>query len=835
MSAQKRQPLPWLAVLGTGSAIGGAILALPPMALQAPWSWLAPACMIAAAILAATVGWRAQQQVSDLDTALTRANLAESERNALQHDVHLRERLECELVQAKQAAEAAVLAKGEFLATMSHEIRTPLNGIIPMLELIAQGPLDLDQSEMLRAANNSSLQLLRIVDDILDYSKLEANRLELETTAFNLRELLDDVLQLMQRAAEAKGLRMTLQLDRAVRLPVRGDPVRLRQVLSNLLGNAIKFTARGGIDLHVRRLGESPAQHVLRFEVRDTGIGISAERQERLFQAFTQADASTTRLYGGTGLGLAICKRIVELMGGRIGLESQPDHGATFWFEIALLKVIGDISHADSHMPRLHALLVSPDQRLYQRLNRLLTNWGVQVSKVDSTQEALERLRTGNSKRSTYDLVIGDLDGMRHSARALQRAVARLPAPQTTRLIWLYGDTEIPEEIRAHGALLSRQAADLDLRSMLALDPPAVEASAERPKEDTYVNTLKALDTNAQIESERTKERSTPPPTHTMANDSNAKTTPSQYRLLLVEDNPVNMMVAQRLLEALGYRADTVENGALALTQLAQQPYDLVLMDCQMPVLDGYAATRQWRQSEANGTRARLPIVAMTANAMAGDRQRCLDAGMDDYLSKPIDQTRLAACLQRWLPSRPAMRTQTHVPASAVTGMDAGMANASAVHDTGSSRPSLPTKDAAAAIAATPTPASAAIESTGPVVVAKQVLEIEVLDELREVIGNANTAQIVDTFLGDAPLLIQRMEQAVATAEQALLRDAAHTLKSSAANVGAQPLSAAALRIEAGARAGTLEHPAVEVSQVIAEFAQARLALNGYLTMLRNA
>ncbi|WP_045737662.1 hybrid sensor histidine kinase/response regulator [Xanthomonas sp. MUS 060] len=834
MSAQKRQPLPWLAVLGTGSAIGGAILALPPMALPAPWSWLAPACMIAAAILTATVGWRAQQQVSDLDTALTRADLAESERNALQHDVHLRERLECELVQAKQAAEAAVLAKGEFLATMSHEIRTPLNGIIPMLELIAQGPLDLDQSEMLRAANNSSLQLLRIVDDILDYSKLEANRLELETTAFNLRELLDDVLQLMQRAAEAKGLRMTLQLDRAVRLQVRGDPVRLRQVLSNLLGNAIKFTARGGIDLHVRRLGESPAQHVLRFEVRDTGIGISAERQERLFQAFTQADASTTRLYGGTGLGLAICKRIVELMGGRIGLESKLDHGATFWFEIALLKVIGDISHADSHMPRLHALLVSADQRLYQRLNRLLTNWGVQVSKVDSTQEALERLRTGNSTRSTYDLVIGDLDGMRHSARALQRAVARLPAPQTTRLIWLYGDTEIPEEIRAHGALLSRQAADLDLRSMLALDPPATEVSAGSPKEDTYVNALKALDTNAQIESERTKERSTPP-THTMANDSNAKTTPSQYRLLLVEDNPVNMMVAQRLLEALGYRADTVENGALALTQLAQQPYDLVLMDCQMPVLDGYAATRQWRQSEANGTRARLPIVAMTANAMAGDRQRCLDAGMDDYLSKPIDQTRLAACLQRWLPSRPSMRTQAHVPASAVTGMDAAMANASAVHDAGSSRPFLPTKDAAAAIAATPTPASAATESTGHVAVAKQVLDIEVLDELREVIGNANTAQIVDTFLGDAPLLIQRMEQAVATAEDALLRDAAHTLKSSAANVGAQTLSAAALRIEAGVRAGTLEHPAVEVGQAIAEFAQARLALNGYLAILRNA
>ncbi|CBA14839.1 hybrid sensor histidine kinase/response regulator [Xanthomonas albilineans] len=838
MSAQKRQPLPWLAVLGTGSAIGSAILALPPMALPAPWPWLAPACMIAAAILAATAGWRAQQQIRELDAALTRADLAESERNALQRDVHLRERLERELVQAKQAAEAAVLAKGEFLATMSHEIRTPLNGIIPMLELIAHSPLDLDQREMLRAANTSSLQLLRIVDDILDYSKLEANRLELETTAFNLRELLDDVLQLMQRAAEAKGLRMALQLDRAVRLPVRGDPVRLRQVLSNLLGNAIKFTARGGIDLHVRRLGESPAQHVLRFEVRDTGIGISAERQERLFQAFTQADASTTRLYGGTGLGLAICKRIVELMGGRIGLESKLDHGAIFWFEIPLLKVIGDLSQGNGQMPCLHALLVSADPRLYQRLNRLLPNWGVQVSKVDCTQEALERLRNGNSARSTYDLVIGDLDGMRHSARALQRAVARLPAPQTTRLIWLYGDMEIPEEIRAHGALLSRQAADLDLRSMLALDPPATAVNAGMPKEYTAVDTLPATDTKTEIESERAKGRGTPdntPRTDAMTSKSNLQTTPSQYRLLLVEDNPVNMMVAQRLLEALGYRADTVENGAAALTQLAQQAYDLVLMDCQMPVLDGYAATRQWRQSEANATQARLPIVAMTANAMAGDRQRCLDAGMDDYLSKPIDQTRLKACLQRWLPTRPSMSAQAHVPATMVPGMGATMADSSAVHNASSSTQLPPTKQPTATIAATPTPASAATESTKPLALAQQVLEIEVLDELRDVVGNANTAQIVDTFLGDAPQLIQRMEQAVATTQDALLRDAAHTLKSSAANVGAQALSAAARRIEAGVRAGTLEHPTVEVSQVIAEFAQARLALKGYLTTLRNA
>ncbi|MBO9880522.1 response regulator [Xanthomonas sp. D-109] len=881
-------------------AVAGTLLALPPLALPlpAPWHWLAPGCMAAAAALATLAGCRARQQIERLDAALARAALAESERNALQHDVHARERLEQELLQAKQAAEAAtraaeaaVLAKGEFLATMSHEIRTPLNGIIPMLELIGRGPLGLDQREMLRAASTSSLQLLRIVDDILDYSKLEANRLELEITTFNLRELLDGVLELMQRAAEAKGLRMTLQLDPAVRLPVRGDPVRLRQVLSNLLGNAVKFTARGGIDLGVRRLGETPAQHLLRFEVRDTGIGISADRQEHLFQAFTQADASTTRLYGGTGLGLTICKRIVELMGGRIGVTSRQGQGATFWFEIPLLKVIGDLAQHPGGLPRLQALLVGADQRLQQRLSVLLPNWGVQVSKVDSTQEALERLRgngSGSVARPAYDLVIGDLDGLRQSARALQRAVARLPAPQTTRLVWLYGEADIPEEIRAHGALLSRQAPDIDLRSMLALAPATPHLANE---------TVGASDDDADTFyhdafAQNAADSPTPPPAAGAARAiADAPPPRSGYRLLLVEDNPVNLMVARRLLESLGHHADSVEDGAAALAQLARQPYDLVLMDCQMPVLDGYAATRQWRQREAEAARPRLPIVAMTANAMAGDRQRCLDAGMDDYLSKPIDRARLETCLQRWLPLQPAT-----LPAGAAFAPEpeAGPATAAAI----ASRPTaealanamhvepqqaghadMPTADAAAATpatassatapstapmpspdhdtrdvppaapvpeqdlasrgataASTPPPASPEADDLElPSAVPAPVLDIAVLDELREVIGGASVSQIVELFLADAPLLIQRLEQAAATAQSDALREAAHTLKSSAANLGALALSAAALRIESGVRTGTLERPVVAVALVIAEFARARLALSGYRASVRDA
>lgn len=825
MPARRRRPLPWLAALSAALAAAGALLAVPALAPSPPWHLLAPVCIGSAALLAVAAGWRARQQASALDAALARAALAESERDALQRDVHLRERLERELVQAKQAAEAAAMAKGEFLATMSHEIRTPLNGIIPMLELIARGQLGAEQREMLRAANDSSLQLLRIVDDILDYSKLEANRLELEITTFNLRELLEGVLQLMQRSAEAKGLRMALHVDPAVRLPVRGDPVRLRQVLSNLIGNAIKFTARGSVELRVRRLGETPAQHLLRLEVRDTGIGISAEQQERLFRSFTQADASTTRLYGGTGLGLAICKRIVDLMGGRIGVESGSDQGATFWFEIPLLKVIGDLPQLQGGLPRLHALLVGADLRLYQRLKGLLPNWGVQLSKVDSTQEALERLRASGAARPPYDLVIGDLDGLRQSARALQRAVGRLPAPHGVRLIWLYGEVEIPDEIRAHGALLSRQAADLDLRGMLALAPAAGSAPAAGPR---------SSESESESESEFESESdpiAEPVPASVAAGApapdaaADPASPPADYRLLLVEDNPVNLLVAQKLLDVLGYRSDSAADGAAALAQLAAQRYDLALMDCQMPVLDGYTATRQWRQSEAAAGRPRLPIVAMTANAMAGDRQRCLEAGMDDYLSKPVNREQLAECLQRWLPHRAAEAAPAGEAAMETVAAAAAAADAIA-----------PAPNPEPAPEPEPTPAARLPDPAPmPLPTPLPVLDIAVLDELRELAGSATTAQIVELFLGDAPQLIQRMEQAAAIPQLDPLRDAAHTLKSSAANVGALALSAAAARIEAGVRAHQLERPAVAVALVIAEFARARLALKGYRNTLHDA
>ncbi len=738
-------------------AAGAAQWLPPPLPAHAVSTVLAGfACLCA---LLAALAARALAETSAAFARRARDNERELQRLRQEQQRHVQ--LEQQLLQAKQDAEAAMLAKGEFLATMSHEIRTPLNGIIPMLEMVAQGPLGAEQREMLNTASESSRALFRIVDDILDYSKLEAQRLELEITTFNLRELLDSLLQLMRRSAAHKGLDITLALDPAVRLAVRGDPVRLRQVLSNLMVNAIKFTERGGIQVQVRRMGETNAQHLLRFEVRDTGIGIDADQQQRLFSAFTQADASTTRLYGGTGLGLAICKRIIDLMHGKIGLDSVPGQGSTFWFEIPLLKVIGDL-RAPAHAAHPRVLLVSTDARLRQRLELVLPNWGFDVRSVDTVQEALDLLRTGGTPQP-WHAVIGDLPSLRLGVAALQRASGE------HRLVWLQGDAPLPAELHDSARVIAREAADAALRT--ALSEPATRAPL--PLQQTPATAAEAPHADV------------PPPARAGGL--------AGARVLLVEDNPVNLLVAQKLLGVLGCEVDTAINGQLALDKLHATPYQAVLMDCQMPVLDGYAATRRWREHEAATQAARLPIIAMTANAMVGDRQRCLDAGMDDYLSKPISREGLQACLLRWC---------------------------------GSSAAADEAPPQAAPAQVEEAPASAVQATTLP------VLDREVLDELREIAG-AETATIIDVFLDDTTPLVRQLQEAAVAPDLEQLRELAHSLKSASANVGALALSAAARRVELAARAGKLERPAVMVALIIAEFARARLALIGYQSDMR--
>ncbi len=780
------QPTPsrWLMTrwLALGAAAGAALaLALDLFGARGPWQGTALLLVVTAIIALIGVVLVMHRRERQMASIAAHAQRGKAEVDALQREIHRHTELEQQLTRAKQAAESAAMAKGEFLATMSHEIRTPLNGIVPMLDLLLHARLLPDQHELVRTAYTSSQQLLRIVDDILDYSKLEANKLDLETTSFNLRDLLEAVMQLMERPAESKGLRLHLHLDPGVRLPVRGDPVRLRQVLTNLISNAVKFTERGAISIYVRRIGETPTQHMLRFEVRDTGIGIAKEAQTRLFQAFTQADASTTRLYGGTGLGLAICQRIVTLMGGRIGVESEPGHGATFHFEVPLLKVVGDMPTREADLSGQRLLMLTTDARVRSRLGMLLPNWGLRVTAVETTQEALDRLRAAATQGPpwSYGVVLADLASMRNTAIALHRNLSRNAQFGDVRVVYLCGDDEIPQELRSGATLLARQAPDAELRVALSKPPQRGEATEER---------------RAQAREQGQQHW--------------------QARVLLVEDNPVNLLVAQRLLSVLGLECDTASNGEAALLRMRDGNYDLVLMDCQMPVLDGYSATRRWRELEAaDATGPHLPIVAMTANAMAGDRQRCLDAGMDDYLAKPVTRGQLEHCLRRWLQERDSARrpaTPVTIPAVATSEQER----------VSPASPVVAPQAAATAAASIPAPAPAAQ--------ADPILDDSALDELYAVIGQ-DASRIVTVFLEDAPHLLAQLERAALAPDYAALRDAAHSLKSSSANLGAMALSGAAKRIELGARMQTLDRPAVAVAIVNEEFERARKALQARL------
>jgi PAS domain S-box-containing protein len=578
-------------------------------------------------------GWNATAIVRDT----TARKQAEAELQKANH------RLSAAIAQATELAAQAArasTAKGEFLATMSHEIRTPLNGVIGMTGLLLDSALDAEQRHYAEAVRSSGEVLLGLINDILDFSKIEAGKLDLETLDFDLSSLLDDLAGTLAVRAHGKGLELLCAADPAVPTRLRGDPGRLRQILSNLAGNAIKFTAAGEVVIRAALVEAAGTGVLLRFSVRDTGIGIPAAKRGLLFGKFSQVDASTARQYGGSGLGLAISKQLAELMGGQIGVESVEGQGSEFWFTVRLGRQAGEASaecRPAADLRGVRVLIVDDNASSRELLTLRLAAWGLRPVAQPDGPSALQTLLQAQAQNDPFRVALLDMQMPGMDGDALGRAIRADARLADIRLVMLTsvgarGDARHFQEL-GFAAYATKPVRHEELRSMLAL--ALQERGAAAPASIVTRHTAREI------------------------RDQFAG---RQARILVAEDNIVNQQVILGMLKKMGLRADAVANGAEALRALESLPYALVLMDVQMPEMDGLEATRRIRQPASRVCNPQIPVIALTADAMAGDRERFLAAGMNDHVAKPISPQVLAAALERWLPPPPAAAVSAPAP-----------------------------------------------------------------------------------------------------------------------------------------------------------------------------
>lgn len=655
---------------------------------------------------------------------------------------HLRESNR-QLDQALQQAQAAAQAKSSFLAMITHELRTPMNGVIGMASLLLDTSLTEEQRSFTQTIQQCGEAQLSLINDVLECSKIEAGKLELESLDFQLRTTVEDVLSQFAERAQRKGLEITGLVHASVPNALRGDPGRLRQVLTNFVGNAVKFTEQGEVTVQAFLEQDTPAGVTIKFEVTDSGIGISEEVQGRLFQAFAQADSSTTRKYGGTGLGLAISKQLVELMGGQVGLRSRPGEGTTFWCTAVFQKqpVCTPAIVPSAELSGQRVLIVDDNESNRTILHHLITGWGMQDGQARDAAEALEMLTQAAAKGEPYDAAILDMLMPGKDGLQLAQEIKAHPHGAGVRLVILTSLIQPGHAERARragfSAYLTKPVRHDQLQGCLR-----VVFGIQHGPGTTGSGTGKS-------------QTAAPPliTRHTLAEQS------QRPRILVAEDNVVNQKLAVRMLERLGYQPDVVSNGQEAVTAFERGSYAAIVMDCQMPTMDGYEATRQIRAQEQRPdhprTRAHIPIIALTANAMPGDRERCKAAGMDDYLTKPVKTDNLGLILQRWAPLPSPTDAPAPEPRREMTKTDAHVFDAGAM--------------------------------------------------LANIGGDAELfEQLIRLFLDRHGLLMKDIETAIGQADASALERAAHSLKGTAANLCAPDVVLLAGQLEANGRLGNL-------------------------------